>query len=523
MPLPMPLISRGCPAYTNDDYGGAFPASNANDSTYGGTDYWRCEAAPTGSANSGVLCQSPSFTTPYPVYLAYDLSGVASLGQVLLHWEQSATTGEYDCSLIGHNAFNIPTTYTIDVNAAAGGSLPSSGWVTKATVTNSNPYHSRQFLIDMTGYKWVRINVTAVTGSGTGVNSNCALNMDVHSAPSGAADSWFCSGDSITQEAFEYTEQGGLSAVMPQQIANAFPAFYPVWECGGIAGWTATDAQPVFSTWLALFPGKYVTLNWGTNDANNAGSYLTTFSSNMANMAQQVLAAGKIPVIPHIPWGRTTNLQSNVPTLNAQIDAIIAANPGTIAGPDLYSYFNANQSLIDTDGIHPTLPTGYNAYRTQWVNWATSNIYRNVLNTAAQSKFKVRTVLSTSAQSKYKVRTKLATVAQSRFKIQLINTGPKPYFVTGVQTQIAPHPYSTINSQATVIDQSNTPQSSLSCVVTVTYPDASTATPTVYSLGNGVYSTSYNTKGVGAITELWLFTDGNGGQVEYQNSIPCSY
>lgn len=367
-PNPMPLISRGVPAYTNDDFSGGFPASNANNSIYGGTNYWRCEAAPAGGADSGTL-------TPGPAYLAYDLSGVANLGEVLLHWDQSAVTGEYNCQLIGHNAFNIPTTYTIDVNAAAGGSLPGSGWVTLATVSSSAPYHSRQHLIDMTGYKWVRIYVSAVTGSGGGVNSNCALNMDVHRAPSGATDSWFFAGDSITQFAFLYSEQGGLSAVMPQQIANALPAYYPVWEDGGIAGWTATDMQPVFATWLALFPGKFVALNLGTNDADQGGVYLTNFSSKMTNMVQQALAAGKTPIIPTIPWGGTPGLLANVPTLNAQIAAIIAANPGTLAGADLYSYFAANQSLIDTDGIHPTNPTGYNAYRTQWVSWAISNIY----------------------------------------------------------------------------------------------------------------------------------------------------
>lgn len=367
-PTPMPLISRNCPAYTNDDFSGAFPASQACNGIYGGTNYWRCLAAPAGGADSGDL-------VPGPVYLAYDLSGVANLGQCLLHWDQSATTGNYNAQLIGQNCFNIPTSYTIDANVAAGGSLPSSGWVTLVTVTDSAPYHSRQHLIDLSGYKWVRLRASKVVGSGGGVNANVALNMDVHSAPSGATDSWLFTGDSITQFAFEYNDQAGMSTIMPQQIADALPDYFPVWEDAGIAGLTATDVQAVFSTWLALFPGKYVALNLGTNDANQGGAYVTNFSSKMTNMVQQVLTAGKTPIIPTIPWGGTAGLLANVPTLNTEIAAIISANPGTIAGPDLYAYFNANQSLIDTDNIHPTNPDGYNAYRTQWIDWAVASIY----------------------------------------------------------------------------------------------------------------------------------------------------
>src|SRR3954468_820836 len=63
-PAPMPLISRGVPAYSSSDSGR--PASNANDNDYG--TYWR---------SSGV-----------PAWLAYDLSGIPATqrGNVLLAW-----------------------------------------------------------------------------------------------------------------------------------------------------------------------------------------------------------------------------------------------------------------------------------------------------------------------------------------------------------------------------------------------------------------------------------------------------
>src|SRR5215475_5791069 len=109
-------------------------------------------------------------------------------------------------------------------------------------------------------------------------------------------------------------------------------------ESGSIGGFTSTDVYNNFAKWLVLFPGEFVILPVGTNDANQGGSYLTTFAGNVDAMVKAVLAVGKIPILPHIYWGNTANLLANVPTLNGQIDAIISANPGTIAGFDAYAY-----------------------------------------------------------------------------------------------------------------------------------------------------------------------------------------
>src|SRR6266566_5875397 len=96
---PMPVISRNVPAYTNDDFTGAFPASQANNTNY--HDTWRCAQTPTGNANSGTLIA--------PVYLAYDLSGVASASrsQVVVVWYDDAPgAGAYDPGLIANAYIN---------------------------------------------------------------------------------------------------------------------------------------------------------------------------------------------------------------------------------------------------------------------------------------------------------------------------------------------------------------------------------------------------------------------------------
>src|SRR6185312_6858802 len=149
-PVPMPLISRGLPAFTSS---GIYPARDANDGDY--DTVWR------GSSKS---------------WLAYDLSTVPSSrrSRILVAWYNDPITTPYDYALAGDVAYNEPRDYTVQANAAhGGGAAPSSGWVTLATVTG-NRYHSRQHLVDFAGYNWIRLNVSAVNGSPG--NTDAAIN-----------------------------------------------------------------------------------------------------------------------------------------------------------------------------------------------------------------------------------------------------------------------------------------------------------------------------------------------------------
>jgi lysophospholipase L1-like esterase len=367
---PMPVISRGVPAYTNDDFSGAFPASQAINGNYG--DYWRCLTAPTGGTDSGTL------TTP--VYLALDLSGVPAgqRGQVVLIWYNDPSTGAYNPALISNNFYNVPRDYMIDINSAAGGSLPGSGWTTVATVSGS-VYHSRQHAINMAGANWIRINVTAINGSIS--NNNVQINVDVHDASGGNQDNLIFYGDSITQRGLDHSNLNlGSTGTLPYLIQASAATHFPIAECGGIGGYLSTDGAANISTWLPLFSGQYVGLLYGTNDANNAAVSDPTFGPNfttkMTAMLNAVVAAGKIPVMPRsIPWGRTTNIQGNGPEINSRIASLLLAYPQTIAGPDLWSYFLANQALINAADVHPTDPDGYAAYRQQWASALAANLY----------------------------------------------------------------------------------------------------------------------------------------------------
>jgi hypothetical protein len=180
----MPVISRGVPAFTNDDCNGGSSAAFANDDDYD-TQWRSCAASPSAAR---------------PVWLSYQLSGVpvARRGRVLVVWYNDPRTSPYDHTLIRDRGYNIPSSYVLEGNAAGPGGVPTSDWVTMVTVSG-NHYHSRQHLIDMTGFNWLRMSITASDGSP--LNLDVSLNLDVHDAGAGAVDDWIFFGDSITQEA----------------------------------------------------------------------------------------------------------------------------------------------------------------------------------------------------------------------------------------------------------------------------------------------------------------------------------
>ncbi len=343
----IPLISRSVPAFASS---ASYPASNANDDSYDTT--WRSQST--------------------PAWLAYDLSSVpaSQRGKVLVAWYNE--TYNYDHTIIRYDAYNMPQDYTIDVNAGRGGnSPPGTGWITLVTV-KGNHYHSREHVVDMAGKNWIRMNVTAVDGSVQ--NFDASINMDIYSESYGAVDDWVFFGDSITAGAMEHSTTGGVKSFA--QLINArLPNHFPAQEAGGIAYLTSADGAKYINTWLQLFPGTYVALSYGTNDANGCVN-ADDFYNNYVTMVQAVLHAGKSPVVPRIPWGRTANIQNCGPALNARIDALNQAFPQIIKGPDLWTFFLHNQNLISNDNIHPT-DAGFGAYRQQWANAMLTEVYKS--------------------------------------------------------------------------------------------------------------------------------------------------
>lgn len=343
----MPLISRGVPVFASSQL---YSASYANDADY--STVWR------GSI---------------PGWIAYDLSRVPAerRRRVLVAWYNDPITSPYDHTVSGEVAYNSLRDYTVQANPARGGTAaPTTGWATLASIAG-NHYHSRQQLVRLTGYRWIRLNITASDGSPE--NDDAVFNLDVHDASRGAQDSWLFLGDSISMEG---TQHGPVEGVrnFSQLIAAARPRLYPAYEDGGIGFLRSSDGARGIRTWLKTFPGKYLGLSYGTNDAN-ACAAAGVFYRNYVAMIRAALGAHKVPVVPTIPWARSSNVQKCGPGLNAKIRALYRVYPKKVVrGPDLWTYFKAHQSLISGDDLHPS-PAGYAAYRRLWAKAMLASVY----------------------------------------------------------------------------------------------------------------------------------------------------
>jgi hypothetical protein len=339
------------PANASTERGG--PARAANDNDY--KTYWR---------SVGV-----------PAWLAYDLSAVPAplRGNVLLAWYNDPITPDYDFSLTRNLPYNLPVSYTIEGNTGGTGPVPQSGWRVLATVTG-NKFHSRQHVVNLGGYNWIRLNVSSITG-GAG-NQDVALNMDIYDGSLGISDSWIFYGDYITAGAMDHDPRG--IGTFSQLINNQQRDYFPAQESGGTSYAQSGDGARLIRDWLAVFPGRYVALNYGTTDADffPAGKpeLAADFYKNYDQMVKAVLEVGKIPVVPKIPYGRTEKIQANGPVLNQQIDRLYAAYPQIIRGPDFWAYFGGRQDLISSDNLNLT-PAGLAEYRHVWAIEMLGKVY----------------------------------------------------------------------------------------------------------------------------------------------------
>ena len=356
---PMMLISRNLPAFADNVAPFSSPA-----------------AAVDGDYNTFWLAAS------LPAAFYVDLSSVpqALRNNIDLVWY---TDGNYGYDALyppygGPKTYDNPGSYTIEANASPGGTAtpPQKNWVVLATVTN-NGFDSREHVLNFSGYNWIRMNVTASSANAATGNTTVALNMDIYSAPGGVSDGWFFGGDSITALSMRHDNPQGATSDSFGNLVSLFTGLSPpVQENGGMPYLTALEMGPIFPGYLKNFPGRYVTINLGSNDALSATG-ISNYSANMQVLIQQVLAAGKIPVLPTLLWSCDPLQGPAAAPINQQIRALYAANPQLVPGPDLYAFFADphNQTYISSnDCTHPNGP-GQEMYRYLWATWAANNVY----------------------------------------------------------------------------------------------------------------------------------------------------
>jgi S-layer homology domain/GDSL-like Lipase/Acylhydrolase family len=148
-------------------------------------------------------------------------------------------------------------------------------------------------------------------------------------------------------------------------------------ENGGVIGSFSSNGIDNINNWLSIFPGKYVCIAYGTNDAWGKQIGEDYYYNYIKGMVKAVLDAGKIPVIPKIPWAKLPAVRDNVPLYNEKIEKLYQEFPQIIKGPDLWTFFYENQHYISDDPddyVHPTVD-GYNAMRQAWADTMLDRVY----------------------------------------------------------------------------------------------------------------------------------------------------
>jgi hypothetical protein len=320
--IAMPLISLNKPAFTGS--GAASVPAKGND-------------------GDPLTAWAPS---ALPAWLAYDLSSVpvAQRQDGLIVQNAVHASGYINSAPPAYTA--MPIDYTIDINMApSASSPPMSGWIQVASVTG-NTHSGVEHPVRLAGANWVRMTVTKGSDPAGGI----AIELDLFSAPNGASDAWLFMGDSITAMTMAYPW-----CDIPQLVHGKRADRWPTMFDAGIGGTGTSTAIGVIDDTMAGFPGRYVVLGYGTNDLSN--------QLHMEELVQDVIAAGKIPVVPHMPWSSTRLTEG--PAINAQIDALYVKYPQILKGPDLWTAFLNRTDYIATGDVHPN-SAGQEFLRQQW-------------------------------------------------------------------------------------------------------------------------------------------------------------
>jgi lysophospholipase L1-like esterase len=293
--------------------------------------------------------------------------------RVLLSWDDGGTYNYQDPTTA--MVYGFPADYTIETSADSTTGTDGT-WKNVVTVTG-NQVRTRAHSFDFTGMSWVRMTITAAppNESSNGVQLGEIDVHDISATPTGIPDdTWFFMGDSIT--AFAYDRATAHQPSFAAAINTTFPSYFPAMINGGIGGEKSSDGVARLAADLALNPDyRFFLLGYGTNDAANGLVPVATFQSNMQSMIDMVQAAGRIAIIPHIPYSGDGS-HDDIPSYNTAIDSLTASN-GLLTGPDFYGYFNANQADFTcppcgnsnpprmTDNLHPN-DVGLQEMNTLW-------------------------------------------------------------------------------------------------------------------------------------------------------------
>ena len=146
-------------------------------------------------------------------------------------------------------------------------------------------------------------------------------------------------------------------------------------ENGGIGGITSTDGVENIDRWLSTYPGKYVSVAYGTNDCWGNPNNTEKYYNNTKTMIDKILEAGKIPVLPKIPGSTNDDVAPNVPLYSAKVEQLWEEyGDKLIQGPDFQAIMEEHPEYLSNDGVHPC-SEGYEEMRRIWAETMYERVY----------------------------------------------------------------------------------------------------------------------------------------------------
>lgn len=179
--------------------------------------------------------------------------------------------------------------------------------------------------------------------------------------PTYANDKWLFIGDSITVMSVSATT---LENLVKADDSSRNPDVTNI-AIGGSSAGSWGDSNPALgdiNTALASTDAEFVPLALGTND------YHVTFEQNYEVLVQRVIAAGKTPVLPYIPWTNNWPAGHAENYINPAIERILAKYPEALRGPNLFAITENRPNLFKgSQDVHPN-DAGQALLRQAWAN-----------------------------------------------------------------------------------------------------------------------------------------------------------
>jgi lysophospholipase L1-like esterase len=350
-----PILSRGLVVYGS-------PASNLpslNDGSYGsgwavGANTWAAYHLPKTTSNVVVAWNNPSYT-----------------------WSDLLTdqpTNHSGC--VQGTALTYPTDYQIltSSNSTNG----SDGvWTSRVTVTD-NQVSSRSHLVTTAGDAWVKLSISAGTGN--------LDEFDVFDASDSLSDTWMFIGTSISANAYK----GTPPVTDFQKLVESSTGTTPVVVKAGIPCIYSSDVSKNIGGYLSYGRySRYWAIEMGTNDAWGGGTAgLAVFKTALQLVIDSAKGRHIQPMIARVLATNPAAMTSSPWQVNqaflAAIDSLTAKN-GLVPGPDLYTYFLAHPTELNSDGVHPNA-TGAASIQRLWAEAMIAAVYSSTTSLAAKSR-----------------------------------------------------------------------------------------------------------------------------------------